>query len=573
VAFFPLLPVALFGSSLVAGALLAIPAISAEAQNEPTASSAASPAQDVASTLRAIVSSRRHVPLRWPRLDDVAADLASVYDSSLWMPVWSRDGQPTASARAVIDQLAMIDARGLDPADYDVIRLRELSADVGDMRLATVAAQAEFDVTLSSGVLRVLHSLRFGRVSARAAHAQLRFTRQPYDAAAVLRVMASAQNPSLQFDAAEPPFMHYHLLKGALARYRALAADSMLQRFTVRGALRPDSASDAVPAVRRLLTALGDLSSATFPLNATDSLRYDSLLVDGVRRFQQRHSLEADGVVGPATLARLRQPLSARVRQIELTLERWRWLPHDFGDPPPIVVNIPAFRVYVFTTGRDRETEILSMDVVVGQAYNHKTPVFSASLQHLIFSPFWDVPPSIARKELLPKARRDIGYLDRNHYEILNRAERRIANSPASLDAVAAGRARIRQRPGEDNALGGVKFVFPNEFNVYMHDTPVQSAFEHLRRDMSHGCIRLSKPFELAQFLLRDQPTWDATAIADAMRQETPQLVRLTRAVPVHIMYGTAVTREDGTVLFYDDIYGHDRTLTRLLAAGYPFRG
>ncbi len=554
------------------GSLLAEPHRPSRPPNE----SGATPSrQVVATTLRSIVESGRHSPQRWPDLRDVTRDLRIVYDSVSWTLLWSRSGQPTPSARAVIAQLAVIDARGLDPVDYDVPRLRALSSDAGSKQLTALAAQVEFDVTLSSAVARVLRSLQYGRVPARVVHPPLRLSHEPYDVSVGLMAMTTAANPSTLLDAAEPPYWHYQLLKGALSRYQTLAADTGLQRSTrslssLRGSLQPDSTSIVVPALRALLSAFGDLPASP-PVALAEFARYDTSLVGAMRRFQRRHGLEPDGVVGPATLRQLRTPVPTRVRQLELTLERWRWLPHDLGDPPPLVVNIPAFRLYAFVTGRDRESEMLSMDVIVGQAVNHKTPVFSATLQHLIFSPYWDVPPSIARKELLPKARRDAGYLTRNHYEILNLAERRLPNTSVSLDAVAAGRARIRQRPGEDNALGGVKFVFPNAFNVYMHDTPTRSAFTLVRRDLSHGCIRLSRPHDLARFLLRDQPAWDSTAISAAMHQGTPQTVRVTRPVPVHILYGTAAAREDGTVLFYEDIYGHDRTLAQLLSAGYPY--
>jgi L,D-transpeptidase YcbB len=526
-------------------------------------------ARVVDSLLHAVIRSRRHAPQRWPRLDDVATDLERVYDSTRGTPIWTRQGRPTAAARAVIEQLATSDTRGLDPADFDVSRLRAFLLDSGGTTFSP-HAQVDFEMTLSTGALRLLRSLHFGRVSATVAHPRLRFRRAPYEAGRVLLAMSASSNPTVFIDDAEPPFLHYRLLVDALARYRALSRDTSW-RIAIRGTLHPDSTDAGVPALRRLLAALGDLPAGSVPVDVADSLRYDSVLVRGVRRYQERHALDADGVVGPSTVRWMQAPLSARVRQLELALERWRWLPHQLGDPPPIVVNIPAFRLYAFSTDRDREADLLSMDVVVGQAYGHKTPVFSAIMTHLVFSPFWDVPPRIARKELLPKARRDAGYLARNHFDVLGPSGQVLPPSRSALDAVAAGRARIRQRPGEDNALGGVKFVLPNEFNVYLHDTPAQSAFLRLRRDLSHGCVRLARPADLAQLLLRDQPAWDSLAIAAAMGQAEPREVSLTRPVPVHIMYGTTAVREDGTVRFYDDIYGHDRQLARLLTAGFPY--
>lgn len=215
----------------------------------------------------------------------------------------------------------------------------------------------------------------------------------------------------------------------------------------------------------------------------------------------------------------------------------------------------------------------MNMDVVVGRAYRHRTPVFSSTMRYLIFSPYWDVPPGITRKEILPKAHRDPGFLAREHYEIVSSAGALLGTSAAAVAAVDEGRARIRQKPGAQNSLGGVKFIFPNDHNVYLHDTPAQSLFSRARRDFSHGCIRISQPARLAEFLLRDQAGWDSTTIVAAMRLPMPRQVTLTRPVPVHVVYATAGAREDGVVLFFDDIYGYDRSLAALLAKGYPYPG
>ena len=554
-------------SIAVLGAV-AMAAVSTAAHGQ-AAAVAASP-RGVGDIMRGIVASKRHAPQRWPRLDDVAVDLRALYDSAGWVPLWSRDGAPTASARAVVRQLVLIDERGLQPDDYDATRLQQSLDATQAPRLLTPDGQAEFDVMLSTASLRALRALRSGRIAAKVAHAKLDLASEPLDAVATARGLTTESNPSLTFDAMEPPFLHYHILKGAMARFRKLEGDSTLLAFTVPRKLRAGAQDSAVPPLRRLLVALGDLPSSSGPVVPGDSLRYDSVMVSGIRRFQMRQGYTADGVIGPATASRLRRPFAARIAQIELSLERWRWLPHRF-DVPPIIVNVPAFQLHAFSSSSDREADLVSMDVVVGDSFDNKTPVFSGSMRYLIFSPYWDVTPSITRKEVLPKARRDPGYLARGNYEIVSNAGRVLGTSSAALDAVAAGSARVRQKPGPTNSLGGVKFIFPNAFNVYLHDTPSQGAFDRARRDLSHGCIRLSEPARLAEFLLRDQAGWDATRITAAMQRSTPEQVNLSRPVPVHIVYATAVAREDGTVRFFDDIYGHDRTLKLLLAKGYPY--
>ncbi len=528
----------------------------------------AQPTASTAELIRAVVLAGKHVAQRWPLISDVTPELRALYEDT-GAPLWSRDGKTTPAAALVVQQLALLDARGLSQADYDAFRLHALVTSTN----LDAAASAELDVSLTVNTVRALRALRFGRVSAKAVHAELGFAREPYDVTAAIREMTTSTNPSLLFDAAEPPFLHYHLLKNAMARYRALAPDTTLVQVIVAGTLRPGGVDSGVPHLRRLLTALGDLPSSAARAGGTDSLTYDSTLVIGMKRFQLRQGFATDGIVGRATLARLRRPFAARVAQMALTLERWRWLPHALSDPPPIIVNVPAFRLHAFTTNSDRELDLISMDVVVGDAFNHRTPVFSGSLQYLVFSPYWDVPPSITRKEILPRARRDRGYLARGNYEVVSNNGSVLGTSASAVAAVAAGRARIRQKPGPTNSLGGVKFIFPNAYNVYLHDTPAQSVFSRVRRDASHGCIRVADPVRLATFLLRDQAGWDSTRIVAAMHQSKPEQVNLLRRVPVHIVYATTVAREDGVVIFYDDIYGHDKSLAALLAKGYPYVG
>lgn len=539
----------------------AVPEVSAQPS---TSSPDSDPVRDV---IAATLASGRHAPQRWPLLSDVVADLRRLYAADNAALRWSAGGTASEAARLVVQQLELIEARGLSAGDYDAAQLRQLV----DRVLATPRAQADFDLTLSTASLRALRALRFGRVSATAAHARLQLRQEPYNAVSAVLLMTRSANPSLQFDQAEPPFLHYHLLKDAMARTRVLTGDSTLWSIAFKGTVRPGAADAALPQLRRLLIAVGDLPASAAPDPGTDSVRYDSLLVAGVQRFQRRHGDVSDGVIGSATQSHLKRPIAARVAQMALTLERWRWLPHALSDPPPIIVNVPAFRLHAFTRNSDRESELISMDVVVGQAYNHRTPVFSGTLRYLVFSPYWDIPPSILRREILPKARSDREFLARNHYEVVSNSGTVLGTSSAAVNAAAAGVARIRQQPGADNALGGVKFIFPNAFNVYMHDTPAQKIFARVRRDASHGCIRLSEPARLAQFLLRDQPGWDSTAIAQAMTLPKPRQVNLLRPVPVHVVYATAIAREDGTVFFFDDIYGHDRRLAVLLGRGYPY--
>jgi murein L,D-transpeptidase YcbB/YkuD len=254
-----------------------------------------------------------------------------------------------------------------------------------------------------------------------------------------------------------------------------------------------------------------------------------------------------------------------RASQIAITMERWRWLPRD-TTAPSVIVNIAAYSLDAFIARGD--SVALHMGVVVGRTDGHQTPLLADSIRYLEFAPYWNVPLSIAKAELLPMAMRDPHVLTVNNYEIVNDRGQVVVPSRKTLRMVTAGTAYIRQLPGGSNSLGRVKFMFPNTFDVYLHDSPVQSDFARARRDQSHGCVRLSDPLGLAAVLLRDQPDWDTTRITAAMKGARPTRVALTRPVPVYLFYATVVAQDDGGVQFYDDVYGADASLAALLRAG-----
>jgi murein L,D-transpeptidase YcbB/YkuD len=330
--------------------------------------------------------------------------------------------------------------------------------------------------------------------------------------------------------------------------------------------LRPGDPYPGVPTLRRLLRLLGDYRDST-AAPILDTL-YTGPLVEAVKLFQMRQGFLPDGVIGDSTRSRMQHPFESRIRQMELALERWRWMPRRFAQPP-IIVNIPAFRLYAFGDRDLSEQEMLAMNVVVGTAFKTETPVFFGELEYLVFSPYWDVTPAIARNEIKPAALEDPEFLTRNRYELVEGTapvQPWIENIQRIGDGV-----RVRQTPGPHNALGAVKFIMPNDYQIYLHDTPAKALFERTRRDASHGCIRLSDPLGLARFLLRDQLDWTEARIRGAAAAGVATTVHLRQRIPVVITYATAVARQNGDVFFYQDIYGHDRTLDRLLRVGYPY--
>ena len=372
----------------------------------------------------------------------------------------------------------------------------------------------------------------------------------------------------------EPPYPGYRRTIQALESYLELAKEQDGEPLALpagKKAIGPGDSYTGVAALSRQLARVGDLPAHGNV--SADATVYQGPLVDAVKNFQRRHGRNPDGRIDPQTLADLNVSVSSRVRQMQLTLERWRWLPLVYGKAP-IVVNIPEFRLRAY----DESFRIgTTMEVVVGKAYNHDTPIFSDTMDYVVLRPYWNVPYSIAKSEFFPRIARDPDYLAKKGFEVVNNRQEVVTSGTLTgevFDQLRAGKLFIRQTPGPKNALGLVKFIFPNDYNVYMHDSPEQELFSKSRRDFSHGCVRLERPADLAVWVLRDNKGWNADRVQAAMKDgPANQQVNLMHPIPVLILYGTAIVSEDGVVHFYDDIYGHDVTLEKALEKGYPYPG
>jgi L,D-transpeptidase YcbB len=482
-----------------------------------------------------------------------AAALQSVYAQQTLL--WTSGGRPTAQAQALANELVRAAAYGLEPVQYTPPPAPPSGADASQW--------ANYDRRLSATALHFLADLHYGRVDPPTAGFHLEAAHHELDLAAMLTGLAHADDVRRVIASAEPPFRHYQLLKDALARYLLLAQQLELTQLpAVPAHLKVGAPYAGAGALRRLLAALGDLPAGA-ALN--QEALFDADLGNGVRAFQLRHGLAADGLPGRATFAALTTPLARRVRQIDLTLERWRWLPPF--QTPPIIVNIPQFRLFAFRTTEDRVADILQMDVIVGRVFPRmQTPVFESDMRYLVLRPYWDVPASITRSEMLPKIRANPAFLAAQHLEIVQGqrdSSPTVPATPDNLAALEAGKLRLRQQPGEDNALGLAKFIFPNAYNVYLHSTPAHQLFKETRRAFSHGCIRVSDPLALAAHVLRDAPDWNRDRIAAAMNGTETVRVNLPQPVNVLILYATALATESGAILFFDDIYGYDGKLER----------
>jgi murein L,D-transpeptidase YcbB/YkuD len=420
--------------------------------------------------------------------------------------------------------------------------------------------------------MRHISDLHIGRVNPRNLHFDLDVEPKKLDLPVLVQRLAHTGGVPEAVREIEPSFRLYRKLKETLVRYRELARDPAARTLPPARVVRPGDSYAGVPALRRLLVALGDLPAGAAP-GASGTL-YDAPLAAAVERFQRRHGLAIDGVIGEETLRQLNVPLATRVRQIELALERIRWLP-ELAARSHLIVNIPEFKLRGVDLGAETAQRLqLAMNVIVGKAVGTQTPIFHGDMHYVIFRPYWNCPRSIAVKEVAPRARRDPGYLETHHMELVDHFswEARVYKpTPENIARLASGVLQVRQTPGPHNALGPAKFIFPNSNNVYLHGTPAQQLFSRTRRDFSHGCIRVEDPAALAEYMLERNEGWTRQRIDAAMQAETPARVDLAERIPVYLIYTTVVVDFDDDVLFFEDLYGHDARLQAALDAGYPY--
>jgi L,D-transpeptidase YcbB len=479
--------------------------------------------------------------------------------------LWTRGGKLSASAHAVLGEMRDAGKYGLRARDYgaEALLARGAALETGAGNDAVYALDAE----ISRAVARFVMHVHSGRISPRAAGHDLDVSHAAVDSGVAVRALAQSQAPLAVLADYEPAFHHYELLRAALSRYRALAAGREPTPLPPPGrtSVRPGERYAGMAALRARLVQLEDLEPSALHSQSGEWL--DAVTSMALVRFQVRHRLEVDGALGRATLEALNVPLSRRVRQIEFALERSRWLPSRLASPP-IIVNIPQFELFAFRTTEDREADILIMDVVVGKVFpQNNTPVFVSDMRQVVLRPYWDVPRSILLEELLPQIRRNPNWVANSGFEIVRGQGDDGAVVPQNADSVAgleSGALRLRQKPGPRNALGNAKFLFPNRYNVYLHDTPSQGTFAQSRRAASHGCVRVADPPALARHVLRNNPEWTAGRIAAAMNAETGTRITLAQPIRVFLIYATALALEDGRVLFFEDIYQHDEKLEKV---------
>jgi murein L,D-transpeptidase YcbB/YkuD len=495
-----------------------------------------------------------------------SAALPLFYGRRIYKPAWISAQGPLDIAAQQVKMIREVDREGLRPEDYHLSKLETLLAQIRAEQEKQIPPNpqrlVDLDLLLTDSFLILASHLFSGRIDPKTVEPDWHVNPRTGDPSLVLEQALSSGQIGAALQSLIPNHPGYRRLRKELARYREIAAEGGWPVILQGPNLQKGDSSPTVSRLKRRLAAEGYLENYT-PAN---ELYFDDGLDRALRKFQLQNGLEVDGILGPHTLEALNVTVDDRIRQIIANMERWRWLTHDMGSRY-ILVNIAGFHLVVIDNGRLQ----MAMKVVVGKPYR-RTPVFTATMTYLVFHPFWHVPARIAREDLLPKIKRDAAYLSREKIRVFEGwgAEAREID-PAEIDwqriAAAGLKFRFRQDPGPQNALGRVKFMLPNPFDVYLHDTPARELFDKTRRDFSHGCIRIEKPLELAEYLLRNHPDWPPEKIRSTLTGSvtSEQTVKLPEPLDVHVLYWTAWLGDDDQVYFSADIYGRDKILEAAL--------
>jgi murein L,D-transpeptidase YcbB/YkuD len=480
-----------------------------------------------------------------------------IYEARAFAPTW----RSVAQIDSLLEVINEGYLEGLDPKDYNVELVRAARASFDHVDTLPTAERAALDVMLTDSVIRIGYHLRFGKVDPLALNPHWNLSQELGGKDPAVTIQNAIDAPSMrQFaDSAIPRVFLYQRFKSALAEYRSLAAAGGWPSVQAGATLKPGMTDGRVRAIAARLAITGDYGRAR---DADPGTLYSGDVVEAVKAFQQRHGLAADGAIGPTTLAALNVPVEARIEQIRANLERARWV---FYDPESefLVVNIAGFELYLVRRGE----VVWRTRVQVGRPYR-RTPIFASTMTYLVFNPTWTVPPTIFRQDFLPQLRKDPSYLATRNIDLIDRAGSRVPPESVAWSTSSSFPYQLVQRPGPNNALGRVKFMFPNEHFVYLHDTPSRDLFAREARAFSSGCIRVENPLELAEQLLGRK--WDRERIDALIASGRTETVFLDDPISVKLLYWTAEVDAKGVVKFFPDLYGRDPELVNALAE--PFR-
>ena len=477
------------------------------------------------------------------------------YAGRVFEPLWVDAGGLKPAGRQLVAVLRDAYENGLEPTDYDVGGIEALT-EAGDD-----GGKAHLEYILSRAAVRYATDLHSGRLNPQEVDKELFVYPRVTDPLKILVDVAASEDVSSFMASLAPTAREYRRLKNALSAYQGLASLGGWSPLPDGETLKPGMTDPRVPLVRKRLIQVGDYTGA-----ASDSQLFDEELEQAVIRFQYRHGLDQDGAIGKMTRAAFNVPVEDRIDQMLLNMERRRWMATDPGDTY-VFVNMADFELKVV----DGPKTIHDTRVVVGKPY-HRTPVFSGEMTYLVLNPYWNIPPSIARNEILPKVKQDVSYLTSRNIRVFSDWSGSGKElDPHSINWSSVSKKgfsyKLRQDAGDGNALGQVKFMFPNRFNVYLHDTQAKNLFSKTVRSFSHGCIRVQYPIDLAEVVLRNDPDWSREKIDAILASGKRTIVRLKKPMNVHLTYLTSWVNKDGTVHFRNDIYDRDKRLATALFA------
>ncbi|GBD37891.1 hypothetical protein HRbin37_00131 [bacterium HR37] len=495
-------------------------------------------------------------------------ELIRFYKNRNYRLSWSDNGKLLTRANLLVQEIENSSNEGLEPEDYKINLIKKLLGEIHRLE-QNEEQKLEFivnlDLLLTNSFLLYSSHLIHGRINPELIDDTWSINYREVDPVEVLENVVESNRLIEVIEELKPEAPEYKRLRNALIQYKDIAAKGGWPRIIEGPVLKEGSRDNRVITLRKRLILSGDLKEYPPP----DPQVFDKPLEHAVRRFQRRHGLVVDGIVGPSTLEAINVPVERRISQIKLNMERWRWLPKKMEDRY-ILINTASFELHVV----EQHRTVMKMKVIVGKPYWH-TPIFSAKMSYIELNPHWNIPRSIFAEEILPKIKNDPDYLLKERIKVLE-SWSPDANEvdPYSIDWQSVTeenfKYRLRQEPGPTNPLGKIKFMFPNRFNVYLHDTPRKNLFERKERSFSHGCIRVEKPIELAEYVLRMNQGWDKKRLYSEINKGKTKQIELKQQIPVYILYFTTWVDESGDIYFYKDIYGRDSILENALKRVSP---